>query len=90
MAKASNSTRWNLRVAPDANSLVRRAASVTHRDLTTFVVEAAVGEADRVLADRTRYALDEARWAEFVDLLERPVRENHGLKKLFAKPPVFE
>lgn len=89
MPEALKDTRWNLRVAPDANELVRQAASARHQNLTAFVIEAALGEAERVLADRTSFPLDEARWNEFVALLDRPVRDNSGLGKLFAEPSVF-
>ena len=90
MPEALKDTRWNLRVAPDANALVRQAASARHQNLTDFVVDAAVSEAERVLADRTRFVLGDDRWAEFVALLERPVQDNPGLAKLFARQSVFE
>lgn len=90
MSEAARAThRWEFRVAPHDNARVRQAADVSHRSLTEFVVDAAVVEADRVLVDRTRFALAEAEWARFMELLERPPRENPGLAKLFAKPSVF-
>jgi uncharacterized protein (DUF1778 family) len=90
MSEILKDTRWNLRVAADANTLVRQAALARHQNLTDFVIEAALGEAERVLADRTSFLLDEAHWNEFVDLLDRPVRDSPGLDKLFAEPSVFE
>ena len=89
MAEAGKDTRWNLRVAADANELVRQAASARRQNLTEFVLEAALDEAERALADRSRFALDEESWNEFARLLERPVRDNPGLAKLFAEPSVF-
>ena len=90
MSEALRDIRWNLRVAADANTLVRQAALARHQNLTDFVIEAALGEAERVLADRTSFPLDESHWNEFVALLDRPVRDNPGLERLFAKPNVFE
>ena len=81
--------RWDFRVAADADRLVRQAADSTDRTLTDFVVEAAVGEAERLLADRSRFVLDADRWRAFVDLLDRAPQDNPGLAKLFAKPSVF-
>jgi uncharacterized protein (DUF1778 family) len=43
-----------------------------------------------VLADRTRFVLDEDRWAEFMDWLDRPPEADPRLKGLFTKPSVFE
>lgn len=91
MAKVARATdRWDFRVAADADEFVRRAADVSQRTLTDFVVEAAVVEADRVLGDRTRFALEDEEWTRFMDMLDRPPQENPGLAKLFSKSSVFE
>jgi uncharacterized protein (DUF1778 family) len=81
--------RWDFRVAPDADRLVRQAADTAERTLTDFVVDAAVVEAERVLADRTHFVLDADRWNSFVELLDRSPHEKPGLEKLFSKPSVF-
>lgn len=73
-----------------ADDLVREAAAAREQSLTEFVVAAATIEAERVLADRTRFVLDAGQWERFSELLERPPRENPGLAKLFARPDVFE
>ena len=91
MANVARATdRWEFRVEAQADEFVRRAADVSHRTLTDFVVEAAVVEADRVLGDRTRFALEDKQWTRFVELLDRAPQENPGLTKLFAKPSIFE
>lgn len=91
MAKAARATdRWEFRVPSAADELVRRAADVSDRTLTDFVVEAAIVEAGRVLADRTHFVLEDEQWARFVELLERPPQDYPGLAKLFSKPTVFE
>ena len=81
--------RWDFRVASPTDQLVRQAAATTDRSLTDFVVDAAVIEAERVLADRTEFSLRPQQWNRFVELLDRPPRGNPGLAKLFASPSVF-
>ncbi|MBI2773119.1 MAG: DUF1778 domain-containing protein [Chloroflexi bacterium] len=81
--------RWDFRVAEGVDSLVRRAAETTDRSLTEFVVDAARLEAERVLADRTQFSLSPRQWASFKALLDRPPRENAGLKRLFARSSVL-
>ena len=81
--------RWDVHVAPEADQLVRQAAESTARTLTDFVVDAAVVEAERVLADRTQFVLETEQWARFVELLERAPQDKPGLEKLFSKPSVF-
>jgi uncharacterized protein (DUF1778 family) len=83
-------SRWNLRVARDADAAVRQAAAVSNRSLSDFVVRAAVNEAERVLGGRPRFALDAESWNRLTALLDRPVQDNAGLAKLFATPSVFE
>jgi uncharacterized protein (DUF1778 family) len=87
MAKVKE--RWDFRVASDTDQLVRQAAETANRTLTDFVVDAAVVEAERVLADRTRFVLDAERWDRFVELLDRAPQDNPGLEKLFSKQSVF-
>lgn len=83
-------TRWTLRVTEPADQVVRAAALAAHRNLTDFVVGAAVGEAERILADRTRFVLDEPAWSEFMALLDRPPREPAGLRELLQSETVFD
>jgi uncharacterized protein (DUF1778 family) len=86
---ARTKERWDFRVAPETDRLVRQAAEAAERTLTDFVVDAAVLEAERLLADRTQFVLEAAQWERFVELLDRSPQENLGLEKLFSKPGVF-
>lgn len=86
---AKTKERWDFRVAPETDRLVRQAAEAAERTLTDFVVDAAVVEAERLLADRTQFVLEAEQWDRFVELLDRSPQENPGLEKLFSKPSVF-
>jgi uncharacterized protein (DUF1778 family) len=81
--------RWDFRVASETDHVVRQAAETAERTLTEFVVDAAVVEAERVLADRTQFVLETDQWDRFVELLDRAPQEKPGLEKLFSKPSVF-
>jgi len=86
---ATAKQRWDFRVEPNADRLVRQAAETTATTLTNFVVDAAVLEAERLLADRTRFVLDGEQWDRFVAVLDRPPDDSPGLDKLFGEPSVF-
>ncbi|HMB18244.1 MAG TPA: DUF1778 domain-containing protein [Gaiellaceae bacterium] len=86
---AKSKERWDFRVGSDTDRLVRHAAETAERTLTDFVIDAAVIEAERVLADRTQFVLDAGQWDRFVELLERPPQKEPGLEKLFSKRGVF-
>lgn len=87
MAKVKE--RWDFRVDSETDRLVRQAAQTAERTLTDFVVDAAVVEAERLLADRREFVLDAEQWDRFIELLDRSPQDNPGLEKLFAKPSVF-
>lgn len=81
--------RWDFRVAPETDRLVRQAAATAEQTLTDFVVDAAVIEAERLLADRTHFALEAEQWDRFVELLDRSPQDNPGLERLFSRQSVF-
>lgn len=66
--------RLAMRLTPDQDSLIRDAAAVTGQSLTDFVTTAAVSRAEETLADRRVFRLDDAAWAEFNAILDRPAR----------------
>jgi uncharacterized protein (DUF1778 family) len=86
---ATTKDRWDFRVSAETDRLVRHAAETADRTLTDFVVDAAVIQAERVLADRTRFELAPEQWARFVEILDRPPMDNPGLEQLFSQSSVF-
>lgn len=89
-SKDTRDHRWNFRVAESEDALVRAASEWADTSFTSFVRIAALSEARRVLADRTRFELDEPDWQRFTELLDRPARVPAGLRELYSKPSVFE
>lgn len=82
--------RWNLRVDRAEDEIVRAASTAAGTSYSNFVRDAAVNEAQRILADRTQFFLDEEAWRQFNELLDRPPRVPPGLRDLFSRPSVFE
>lgn len=83
------SKRWDLRVAPSEDDLVKEAAELAEEGVSAFVREAALQEAQRVLADRRTFSLPDDEWRQFNELLDRPAEVSQGLRDLFSKPSVF-
>lgn len=90
MEAVKTTGRWAFRVESDEDRLVRRAAQLCHRTLTDFVKGAAVVEAERVVADRTRFVLDRDQWEAFTTALDRPARRIPAAEKLLTEPSVFD
>lgn len=88
--KQTRGRRWNLRVERDEDEIVRAASTAAGTSYSNFVRDAAVTEAQRILADRTQFLLDEKEWRQLNELLDRPPRIPPGLRDLFSRPSVFE
>jgi uncharacterized protein (DUF1778 family) len=82
-------SRLNLRLSEDADAAIRRGAENAGTSVSAFVVEAALERAEREVADRTRFVLDRERWAEFVELLDRPPRSVPEVRQLPGGDDVF-
>jgi len=87
--RAARQARINLRASTRQEQLLKQAAAVTERTVTDFVLDSAVLEAERVLADRRWFLIDDERWDEFQRLLEAPARELPKLRALLAEPSPF-
>jgi uncharacterized protein (DUF1778 family) len=90
MAVAPKDSRLDLRVDSQREGLIRHAAELQGRTVTDFVLSAAAAEAERVLADRTRFALDDGAWNRFNAALERPVTSKPALRALLQQSSVLE
>jgi uncharacterized protein (DUF1778 family) len=88
--KQTRGRRWNLRVERDEDEIVRAASTAAGTSYSNFVRDAAVTEAQRILADRTQFLLDEKEWRQLNELLDRPPHIPPGLRDLFSRPSVFE
>jgi uncharacterized protein (DUF1778 family) len=62
---AAKTARVNFRVAPADDLLLRQAAELLGKSLSEFLIESGRERAERVVADRTRFVLDEASWTAF-------------------------
>lgn len=88
-ATSPKSQRINLRASAREESLLRRAAEAEDVTLTEFILRSAVGEAERVLADRQWFVASDMQFEQFLVALDQPVRTER-LATLFARESVFE
>jgi uncharacterized protein (DUF1778 family) len=83
------SDRIEFRTSPETRRLIDRAVDATGGTLTEFAENNLVVAAQRVLADRNRFALSPEALAEWVALNERPARELPGLRALLERESPF-
>jgi len=86
-AAVDDNKRMNLRVTPEIKAKLGRAAALRHVDLTNFVTQAALREADAVIEAAERIRLSERDSRTVLDLLENPPPPNARLRAAMAAMP---
>ncbi len=79
--------RMNLRVRPEQKATLMRAAALKNTDLTDFVLEPALREAQAVIEEAERIVLSERDSLTVLDLLENPPAPNAKLRAAIAALP---
>ena len=74
--------RIDVRLSPSSKALLQEAAKASHKNVSEFILEAGIVAANQALAERRLFLLDEARWNEFQEVLDRPVQKKPRLSKL--------
>lgn len=90
VATAARETTINLRAPAARRALIDQAAEVMGKSRTDFMLDAASEKARQVLLDRTVFALDAERFAQFTRLLEAPLSEPKAVKKLLQRKAPWE
>ncbi len=86
----TKSERIEVRTTPGLKALLQRAAASTHKNVTEFLLEAGIKAAEDALADRRMFRLDDQRWKEFQNILDRPVVDKPRLARLLSEKSVLE
>ena len=79
--------RMNLRILPEQKAVLARAAALARTDLTNFVTQAALREAESVIEEAERVRLSARDSLLVLDLLENPPRLNKKLKAAISALP---
>ncbi len=79
--------RLNLRVSPEIKAKIVRAAALRSTDLTNFVMQTALREAEAVIEEAELVKLSERDYQRVLALLENPPRPNAKLRAAIAALP---
>jgi uncharacterized protein (DUF1778 family) len=71
----------NLRIKPELRGLIDRAAELSGKNRTDFVLDAARVAAEDALLDHTVFAVNAKAYAEFLARLDAPPRPNARLRR---------
>ena len=85
MTTATRTARLGLRTTPRQEAVLRRAAEVSHKSLTDFILDSAYQVAEQTLLDQRLFLVSGRQSQTLLDLFDRPARNNPGLKDLFSR-----
>ncbi len=85
----TRSARLGLRATPEQETVLRRAAEVSHKSLTDFILDAAYQAAEQTLLDQRLFMVPGSQYQALLEMLDRPESENAGLVELFSRKPVW-
>lgn len=88
-ARSPRTEKLDLRLTPEAKSMLVAAAQAERRSLTDFVLESALGRAEEALADRRVFQLAPEQWEAFIAALDAPPRDMPRLRTLLNEPSIF-
>ncbi len=81
----TRSARLGLRATPEQEKVLRRAADVSHKSLTDFILDSACLAAEQALLDQRLFMVSGTQYQTLLDLLDQPEQDNSGLKDLFSR-----
>lgn len=90
MSRTSRSSRLGLRATPEQEAVLRRAAEVSHKTLTEFILDSACLAAEQTLLDQRLFVGSDRQCRALMDLLDRPATDNAGLRDLFSRPAPWD
>lgn len=85
MTAATRTARLGLRTTPQQEAVLRRAAEVSHKSMTDFILDSAYQVAEQTLLDQRLFMLTGNQAGLLLDMLDRPEQDNEGLKDLFSR-----
>lgn len=85
MTTATRSSRLGLRATPQQETVLRRAAEVSNKSMTDFILDSAYQAAEQTLLDQRLFLVSSSQSQALLSLLDRPEQDSPGLKDLFSR-----
>ena len=83
-ATATRTARLGLRTTPQQEAVLRRAAEVSQKSMTDFILDSACQAAEQTLLDQRLFLVSGTQAQALLNLLNRPAQDNPGLQDLFS------
>ncbi|HEV3156019.1 MAG TPA: DUF1778 domain-containing protein [Candidatus Baltobacteraceae bacterium] len=88
--QSNRTQKLDLRLTPEAKSVLYAAAHAARRSVSEFVLESALARADETLAERRHFGLDAEHWGAFMAALDAAPRPLPRVERLLHEPGIFD
>jgi uncharacterized protein (DUF1778 family) len=89
-ARARRNTIINIRAPQQTRDLIEKAAEVSGKTMTGFILDSATQRAMDVLLDQRFFALTDEQYRAFQNVLDNPPPPNEKLKQLMRRKAPWE
>jgi uncharacterized protein (DUF1778 family) len=83
---ARKTERHEFRLTPAQKEIISRAAEISGKNVSDFILENAVLAAEMTILDQRVMSVPDQEFTWWENLIEAVPQQNPGLEKLFAKP----
>ncbi|MDX8440497.1 DUF1778 domain-containing protein [Mesorhizobium australafricanum] len=84
---SEKSERFNIRIRPAQKAMIARAAALSNKDMTDFILDKVLPEAEAVIKAVEKIEVSERDFKRILDLLEHPPKPNEKLRAAIAALP---
>lgn len=84
---SEKSERFNIRIRPAQKAMIARAAALSNKDMTDFILDKVLPEAEAVIKAVEKIEVSERDFRRILDLLEHPPKPNAKLRAAIAALP---
>ncbi len=84
---SERSERFNIRIRPTQKAMIARAAALSNKDMTDFILDKVLPEAEAVIKAVEKTEVSERDFKRILDLLEHPPKPNAKLRAAIAALP---
>lgn len=88
--KPKRDKKVSIRVTEDECTIIDYAASLVNKSRNAFIIDHALYEAQNIILTQCLFSLDSARYQEFLELLDAPVQNVEGRKRLTNVKPEWK
>ena len=86
---AMSRTRIDLRVDRNKKKIISRAAEILGVNITQFILERVLPEAEKIVSDNHRVRLPKKEWERFCAKLDEPPKDLPELRRLMRGKSIF-